>query len=81
VERYWCKYLCPLGAVLAVFNKLSPLRVAANHERCNDCGRCDHSCPMDIPEPQDNTRSAECIRCLECLETCARPEAVTLRLG
>ena len=81
VERFWCKYLCPLGAALVVFNKLSPLRVVADHKRCNDCGRCDHSCPMDIAEPQDNTRSAECIRCLECLETCARPGAVALKLG
>ena len=81
VERFWCKYLCPLGALIAATNNFSPLHIVVNQERCNQCGRCDVECPMDIIEVSANTRDAECIRCLECVETCARQETVTLELG
>jgi polyferredoxin len=81
VERFWCKYLCPLGALLAITNKFAPLHIAVDQERCNKCGRCDVECPMDIINVSANTRDAECIRCLECVETCARQETITLELG
>ena len=79
-KRFWCKYLCPLGAVLAVFNKISPIRVVSNSS-CTSCGRCDVECPMDIITVPENLRSAECIQCLECLETCAVSDTLELRLG
>ncbi|MBN2548874.1 MAG: 4Fe-4S binding protein [Anaerolineales bacterium] len=80
VERVWCKYLCPLGAALAIFNKISPLRLSADFKACNHCGRCDIECSMGIQDVPDNLSDAECIRCLECLETCAREDALTLRV-
>lgn len=80
VERMWCKYLCPLGAVLAIFNKISPVRLRADLNACNHCGRCDIECSMGIQDVPDNLSDVECIRCLECLETCARRDALTLRL-
>lgn len=81
VKRFTCKYLCPLGAGLAVFNKFSLIRVHSDKESCNHCGRCDNECPMDIETVPDNLRSAECVRCLECLETCSKPDTLDLRLG
>ena len=81
VRRFSCKYLCPLGAALAAFNKVSPLHIVANPEQCTNCGRCEAECPADIPTIPENMRSAECVRCLECLETCAQPETIHLRLG
>lgn len=81
VERFWCKYLCPLGAALAVFNRFAPLRIVSDPERCTHCGRCDVECPMDIVEAHANTADPECIRCLECVETCARKETVLIKLG
>ena len=81
VKRFWCKYLCPMGALLVIFNKISPLRVVIDRDRCTDCSRCEADCPVDIPGIPENIRSTECIRCLECLETCAVPDAVTLRLA
>ncbi|MCB9421915.1 MAG: 4Fe-4S binding protein, partial [Ardenticatenaceae bacterium] len=80
VERFWCKYLCPLGAALAVFNKIAPLRLKVDNSRCVDCGRCDTECPMDIEDAHANSRDLECIQCLKCLETCAIKETVTLEL-
>ncbi|MDX9993027.1 MAG: 4Fe-4S binding protein [Anaerolineales bacterium] len=80
VERVWCKYLCPLGAALAIFNKISPVRIVGNSERCNHCGRCDVECSMGIQAVPENLRDTECIRCLECLETCARDESLELKV-
>jgi polyferredoxin len=81
VKRFSCKYLCPLGAILAIFNKISPIQLKANAQNCTSCGRCDNECPMDIVDIPENLRSAECVRCLECMETCARPNAIDLHLG
>lgn len=80
VERFWCKYLCPMGALLAIFNKISPLRVHTG-STCVDCGLCGSTCGMGIQERPENIRSSECIRCLDCLDTCKRPEAIELWLG
>ena len=79
-KRFWCKYLCPLGAVLAPFNKISPLRLVLNQDSCTNCRRCDAACPMDIPDLTNNLRSAECIECLECQETCDEKDALELHL-
>ncbi len=81
IQRFSCKYLCPMGAVLAIFNKVSPIHISANPEGCSNCGRCEAECPVDIPAIPENMRSAECVRCLECLETCAQPDAIELRIG
>jgi polyferredoxin len=81
VERIWCKYLCPLGAALAIFNKISPVRLRADFKACNRCGRCDIECSMGIKDVPDNLSDTECIRCLECLETCAREDALVIKVG
>lgn len=81
VRRFSCKYLCPLGAALAVFNKISPIHIATNPERCTNCGRCEAECPANVAAIPENTRSTECIRCLECIETCTQTDAIELRIG
>ena len=79
-RRFWCKYLCPLGAVLVPFNKIAPLRLALNQDSCTQCGRCDPACPMDIKDLTHNLRSPECIQCLDCQEACRDKGALELRL-
>jgi len=79
-KRFWCKYLCPLGAVLAPFNKISPLRLVNNQHSCTSCGLCDSTCPMEIQNVPENLRSAECIQCLECQEMCAESDSINLHL-
>ncbi len=71
VERFWCKYLCPLGATLAIFNKLSPVRLVLDNHHCNGCGRCDIECSMGIADVPHHLDHPECVRCMECLNTCA----------
>lgn len=81
VERFSCRYLCPLGAAIAPLNKVAPLRLTVQEENCSGCGRCDTSCPMGIQDIPENLRSMECIQCLKCQENCAFEETLVLRLG
>jgi polyferredoxin len=81
VERFWCKYFCPFGAALAIFNKISPVRLVADSNHCNNCGRCDIECSMDIEDVPGNLDHPECVRCMECLETCARERSLILKIG
>jgi polyferredoxin len=80
IERIWCKYLCPLGALLAIFNKISPLRIVSNSNQCNSCGRCDIECSMGIKDVPLNLDDPECTRCLECMDTCARDGSLELKV-
>jgi polyferredoxin len=79
VEKFWCKYFCPLGATLAIFNKISPVRLVST-STCNNCGRCDIECSMGIEDVPNNLNDAECVRCMECLNTCARDGSLELRV-
>ncbi len=79
IERFWCRYLCPLGAVLALLNTISPFRPRVNAERCVSCGRCERACPIGIDPVRDNTTHPECVRCFACVDVCRRPGA--MRVG
>jgi len=69
VERGWCRYFCPVGALLAPFNKISYLHVAVNKQKCIHCNACSNACPMGIDVPNMN-RNPECILCGKCIEIC-----------
>ena len=64
VSRVFCRLVCPLGAILSLFNRFSLVRMQVT-VACNQCGLCVKQCPMEI-HPMDQLNSAECIRCLEC---------------
>jgi polyferredoxin len=81
VERFWCKYFCPLGALLAFFNRIAPLRPVLNKARCSGCGRCDVECSMGLKDVPHHLDDVECTRCLECLQTCARQGSLDLHAG
>lgn len=69
VSRPFCKYLCPLGAIYALFNKFSLYRLRFLPEECVHCGKCVSICPMDC-DPTRDPNSPECIRCGECVAVC-----------
>jgi len=76
-ERFWCRYLCPLGALLGLLSKVSWLRRVVG-PGCNQCRRCGGDCTMGTIEPERGFASdpGECIVCLDCLGTCPQ-EGVT----
>jgi polyferredoxin len=77
-SRFWCRNLCPLGALLGLCARSSLLQRTPQAD-CADCRRCSAQCRMgtaaDSAEP-----AAECIRCLDCLDYCSR-QRVDFRFG
>lgn len=67
--RPFCKWLCPLGAFYALFNRISLVRMQVDQKKCVHCGKCARACKMDV----DVTRTPdhpECIRCGMCVRAC-----------
>ena len=77
--RPFCKWLCPLGAFYALFNRVSLFQMQVNSHRCVSCGKCANVCPMDVDITQ-NANHAECIRCGRCIKACPT-EAICYRYG
>ncbi len=69
IHRPFCKYLCPLGAFYALFNRFSFYQMHLDKSKCVGCGKCERSCPMDV-EVTKNISSPECIRCGKCRSVC-----------
>ncbi len=69
VFRFFCKVLCPLGAIYGLLNKVSFYHLEIDKEKCISCGKCAKACHMDI-NPVKTPNSMECIRCGACREKC-----------
>ena len=69
-ERFWCRTICPLGALLSVFSRRGIFKRQVN-DACNRCMKCLRECPMAaIPKEPEETAAAECIQCLHCSAIC-----------
>ena len=68
IYRPFCRFLCPLGAVYSLFNRVSILHIRTEKANCNDCGACHAVCKTEAPFPE----SPECIRCGDCVQGCPR---------
>lgn len=82
IPMSFCRYLCPLGAVLDPFSRLGLIKVHRNTETCTACGHCQQACPHDIPvHALAKVKYRDCTNCLECLEICPEKNVLTLRAG
>jgi len=72
-ERFWCRYLCPLGGLLGLLSKVGLVRREVNQE-CQGCELCTRACPTGTIRPEENYASdpAECTMCLDCRQACPR---------
>lgn len=76
----WCRYLCPLGAVMDPLSRFGLLRVRRNEEACTDCGACDELCPHAIPiSKTEEVTARNCTDCFECVAGC--PERGALEIS
>ena len=71
IERGWCRYFCPVGAILAPFNKVSFLHISVNKDECVHDNACSNVCPMGIDVPNMH-RDPECILCGKCIKACPK---------
>jgi len=80
LRSFWCRYLCPYGALLGLFSWLSPTRVHRDPATCVNCGRCTRACPGCI-RVQDLERvlSPECLGCMRCRQACPVDDCITVR--
>lgn len=79
ISRFWCRYLCPMGAVLSLFNRVSLVHLDWASSACTGCEACVSACPMGI-DPRREHDSHNCIKCGECATSCA-PHSLKLRCG
>jgi polyferredoxin len=71
VRNFWCRYLCPYGALLGLLAWFGPVRVERDKDACVHCGKCSASCPSGIKvEEKDRVLSPECIGCGQCVGAC-----------
>ncbi|MDR3774748.1 MAG: 4Fe-4S binding protein [Terracidiphilus sp.] len=81
VQNFWCRYLCPYGALMGLVSLLSPLKIRRDPEACIDCARCAHACPSHLPVDRlVQIRSAECTACMACVAACPAQNALQLAL-
>ncbi len=79
IRNFWCRYLCPYGALLGIASLLSPIKIKRNTTSCIDCNLCAKACPSNIKVDKVRTvLSDECTSCLSCIDAC--PVANTLEL-
>lgn len=78
IERFFCKYLCPLGALFALVSRTRLNPIKRRSEKCGSCKLCTAKCSMSIPlYKYDEVSSGECINCLKCTEVCQNDNITT----
>jgi MauM/NapG family ferredoxin protein len=70
-ERFWCRYLCPLGAFLGLAARWNILKLKVDPDKCINCGLCSRLCQTQAnPYPNENWKSSECDYCFTCSAIC-----------
>jgi MauM/NapG family ferredoxin protein len=75
VPRFYCRFICPLGALLGVVGRFAPWSIVSRREKCIDCGLCDLDC-AGACNPVGPIRLSECLMCMNCMDDCPSVEPV-----
>lgn len=79
VQNFWCRYLCPYGALHGLVSWLSPVRIRRDAATCIDCAKCAKACPSRLPvDLKASIASPECTGCLECVAACPVKDTLAL---
>lgn len=79
-RNFWCRYLCPYGALLGVVSLFSPNKIRRDPVSCIDCGLCNKACPSFIKVDSVKTViSDECSTCMSCVDACPVKDTLQLR--
>ena len=71
IERFFCRYLCPLGAIFSLVSAGRLYKIRRKPSGCINCGKCHRECPVSIPVDKLNrVTSGECIDCMKCADCC-----------
>jgi polyferredoxin len=82
IQNFWCRYLCPYGALLGVLARFSPARIRRAPDVCIDCAKCAQVCPSWLPVDKLITiRTPECTGCLDCVAICPAEGALWMSAG
>jgi hypothetical protein len=80
IERFFCKYACPLGAVIGILAKVGLTKVHRDPVDCKSCNLCQRKCHAHVDFLSTTTiRDAECNHCMDCVVDCPKPNVLTLR--
>jgi polyferredoxin len=82
IQNFWCRFLCPYGALMGIVSIVSPVRIRRDAQACIDCGKCNKACPSHLPVDRlVQIRSLECTGCMECIAVCPAENALQLSLA
>ncbi len=82
LKNFWCRYLCPYGALLGLAAIFSPTKIRRDKERCIVCAKCAKACPALLKvDKLVCIQSAECTGCLECVAVCPAEGALQVAFG
>ncbi len=78
-KNFWCRYLCPYGALLGLLSCAGPVKIKRNEEKCSHCRACSESCPslLDV-EKEEIINSPECVGCMTCVSSCPSRDALNI---
>ena len=80
IRNFWCRYLCPYGALLGLLAIFSPTRIQRSPENCISCRRCSQICPYHLPVDEKlGIISPECNGCMDCTAVCPADNALELK--